>query len=363
LNQASAHLRQRLIDLRVELSKRAQESEREYEQLRQTSRGNEERMSQLEARLEFVETRLDSTVTSVQDLIVNERRVREEHTALLQGKLDSAAAVHEVVINERRAREEHAALVEAKLESALALVRHLVTKDDPTEDKAHALDTFYAAFEDHFRGDPSIVRKRMEPYLTLVRQCEAGTADASIIDLGCGRGEWLELLRDNGFIARGVDMNRVFLDRCRDHGLQVIEGDAIEILDGTPAASVGMVTSMHLVEHLRFERLIALLDAARRALRSGGMLILETPNPENVSVAHHWFYFDPTHRNPIPPEALRWMVEARGFYNARIERLVTARDWTTQPLVPEETPGARAMNTLISSLNAAPDYAIIATRP
>ena len=119
---------------------------------------------------------------------------------------------------------------------------------------------------------------------------------------------------------------------------------------------------MHLVEHLPFERVIALLDEIRRVLRSGGLVLLETPNPENLSVGVCNFYMDPTHRNPLPPEALRWIVEARGFMGARIERLTVARELNAPPLLPDDVPGAASVNVLLASLRVAPDYAIIARK-
>jgi SAM-dependent methyltransferase len=251
-------------------------------------------------------------------------------------------------------KDEHAA-VAAGLQTLLA-------REERAKEEARALDAFYGAFEDRFRGDRAAVRARAEPYLELVREVGAGTSEAPVIDLGCGRGEWLELLRDHGLIGRGVDNNRVFLEMCRGRGLEVIEGDAIENLRATPEASVGAVTSIHLVEHIPFERLIALLDEARRVLRPGGMILLETPNPENLWVAHHFFYMDPTHRNPIPPETLRFIVEARGFYGARIERLTVARELHAPPLLAEDVPGAASMNVLLASLNVAADYAVVARR-
>jgi len=90
---------------------------------------------------------------------------------------------------------------------------------------------------------------------------------------------------------------------------------------------------------------------------------LETPNPENLTVGHHWFYMDPTHRNPLPPEALRWIVEARGFRDVRIERLVLARDQKGPSLLPAYFPGADAVNALIASASAPLDYAIVGKRP
>lgn len=224
------------------------------------------------------------------------------------------------------------------------------------------LDPFYAAFEDRFRGDRNLVRKRAEPYLEWIKQVGAGTAIAPVLDIGCGRGEWLELLRDHGLLARGIDLNRIFADVCRGYGLDIIEGDAISALSAMPAASIGAITSMHLVEHLSFEDLIVLLDEANRVLVPGGLIALETPNPENLLVGSHTFYMDPTHRNPIPPEALRWIVEARGFYGATIERLTVARELNAPALLPQDFPGASSINVLLSSLHAAPDYAIVARK-
>jgi SAM-dependent methyltransferase len=252
--------------------------------------------------------------------------------------------------------------LESKIESLVTPIQSLLTREQRAKEESRALDSFYAAFEDRFRGSREVVRARSEPYLGLVRQAGAGTVEAPVLDVGCGRGEWLELLRDHGMVGRGIDSNRVFIDMCRRSGLDVIEGDAIETLKAMPEASVGAVTSMHLVEHLPFEQIIALLDEARRILRPGGLILLETPNPENLSVGHHFFYMDPTHRNPLPPEALRFIVEARGFEDTRIERLTAARELTAPPLIPEDLPGARSINVLLASLNAPADYAVIGTR-
>lgn len=224
------------------------------------------------------------------------------------------------------------------------------------------LDPFYAAFEDRFRGDRSLVRQRAEPYLDWIKAVGAGTANAPVLDIGCGRGEWLELLREHGLVAKGIDLNRVFADICRGYGLDVIEGDAIAILCAMPSASIGAITSMHLVEHLSFEQMIVLIDEANRVLVPGGLIVLETPNPENLTVSSHTFYMDPTHRNPIPPEALRWIVEARGFYGSTIERLTTARELNAPPLLQDDIPGAQSINALLSSLHAAPDYSIVAKK-
>ena len=244
-----------------------------------------------------------------------------------------------------------------------APIQRLLAREQLSVEQSLALDSFYANFEDRFRGDRAVIRARMEPYLAMVREAGAGSVEAPVIDIGCGRGEWLEVLRDNGCIGRGIDNNRVFVDACRRLGLEVIEGDAIDSLRAMQDGSVGAVTAMHVVEHLPFEHVMALLNEVRRILRPGGLILLETPNPENLSVAHHWFYMDPTHRNPLPPEALCWIVESRGFQDCRIERLTIARDLHALPLLPDDQPGAQSINAVLALLNAAPDYAIVARRP
>jgi SAM-dependent methyltransferase len=225
-----------------------------------------------------------------------------------------------------------------------------------------ALDPLYAAFEDQFRGDPRLVRARAEPYLSIVTDAGMGTADAPVLDLGCGRGEWLELIRENGLVGRGIDNNQVFVQICRGRGLEVIEGDVIQAMAELPAMSIGAITGMHIAEHLPFEVLVRLLDEARRLLVRGGILALETPNPENLQVATKLFYMDPTHRNPLLPEALKWLVSARGFEGARIERWTIARDMEAPPLLDASLPGAESINAMLAQMAVAPDYSIIARR-
>jgi len=243
-----------------------------------------------------------------------------------------------------------------------ATLARIIRAEEQRRENDHALDPMYVAFEEQFRGPRELIRERSLPYLDIVREAEAGTSEAPVLDVGCGRGDWLDILREHSLIARGVDSNRVFLDICRGRGLEVLEGDVVEVLRGLDDGSVGAITGMHIAEHLPFEVLIALLDQAKRVLKVGGILALETPNPENLWVASHLFYMDPTHRNPLPPEALKWMVEARGFAEVRVERWTVARDLGAPTLLEPETPGAASVNVLLRQLHAAPDYAVVARR-
>jgi O-antigen chain-terminating methyltransferase len=228
--------------------------------------------------------------------------------------------------------------------------------------RQRSLDPLYSHFEDRFRGQQEDIRKRAEEYLPLVRQPGIGDPDSPVIDIGSGRGEWLDLLRFAGIHAFGIDTNQTFVAMCRERGLAVTEGDALATLSGLPDASAGAITSMHLVEHLPFETLIELIDQAHRVLKPGGVLVLETPNPENVNVGAHWFYLDPTHRNPLPPAMLQWLVQERGFSAVEIRRLSEHREFVMPDLLSSDVPGATQINDILAGYRAAPDYAVVAWR-
>jgi O-antigen chain-terminating methyltransferase len=129
------------------------------------------------------------------------------------------------------------------------------------------------------------------------------------------------LLQEEGLQAQGVDVNCILVEQCRERGFEAIEGDGIIYLRGLPSASVGAVTGFHIVEHLSLDLLIQLFDETWRVLKPGGMVIFETPNPQNVLVGSSNFYMDPTHRHPIPSPALKFLVEARGFCRVEVVNL------------------------------------------
>jgi O-antigen chain-terminating methyltransferase len=218
------------------------------------------------------------------------------------------------------------------------------------------LDSLYEAFEDEYRGSRADIKQRLVPYLDRLKLTGAGQSETPIVDIGCGRGEWLELLKDNGLTAYGIDVNSMMIERNASLGLDARIADLLEHLRSLDDASRSAITAFHVVEHLPFSVVIDFLDEALRVLRSGGMLILETPNPENMRVGATTFYNDPTHRNPIPPEPLRFIVQHRGFSDAEILRL--------HPAPAEERLKGKGWD--IAHLNALlfgpRDYAILARR-
>ena len=185
----------------------------------------------------------------------------------------------------------------------------------------HQLDSIYLSFEDIFRGNREDIKQRLRVYLPLVKEAGVGASSMPILDVGCGRGEWLELLREENLKAGGMDINRSMLAECRNRGLEVMEGDVLAHLRSLPDASLGAITGFHLVEHLPFEALIAFLDETVRVLKPGGIAVFETPNPENLLVLSRFFYLDPTHHNPIPSHTLKFLVEARGLCRVEVLQL------------------------------------------
>ena len=179
-------------------------------------------------------------------------------------------------------------------------------------------DDLYWSLEKVFRGTREDIKSRQTPYLKYVRSCSVRLEEYPILDLGCGRGEWLEVLRDAGYPARGVERNRLMVEHCRSKTLEVEERDILEYLSVLESESVGFVTVFHVVEHLEHEQLLFLLKQVRRVLRSGGMLLIETPNPENLLVGSCRFYLDPTHKKPIPPDLLRFLVGRYGFIDLEV---------------------------------------------
>jgi O-antigen chain-terminating methyltransferase len=187
-------------------------------------------------------------------------------------------------------------------------------------EERHKLDALYAELEDNFRGSQEEIKERFSAYLPHIKSLDI-TNNMPIVDLGCGRGEWLELLKEEGYRSLGVDTNQVLLDRCRARGLEVVESDALQYLRGLPDNNLSAITGFHIIEHLQIEVLMSLLDEIIRVLRPGGLVLFETPNPENVLVGSNYFYFDPTHRNPLPSLLMKFLLDARGLHRIEVMNL------------------------------------------
>ncbi|MCF7363439.1 class I SAM-dependent methyltransferase [Vibrio diazotrophicus] len=208
---------------------------------------------------------------------------------------------------------------------------------------------FYRAFEDRFRGSRDEIKKRLEcykPYLKFIKNYNDNSPLA--IDIGCGRGEWLEILSSFNIKGTGIDLDSGMLKACTEMNLDVLEGDGISYLKNIESDSISIVSAFHVIEHISFEQLTELVNEAFRVLKRGGLLILETPNPENIIVGINNFYLDPTHEKPIPHQFLKFFTKYHGFsqsvaigVNGNSEEAISSYD-------------------LISGVS--PDYAIISMK-
>ncbi|WP_431482034.1 methyltransferase domain-containing protein [Pseudomonas thivervalensis] len=211
---------------------------------------------------------------------------------------------------------------------------------------------FYRAFEDIHRGSRDLIRKRQEVYLPFINPLKALYPQCLALDLGCGRGEWLELIQSQGFLPRGVDVDEGMLQACQALGLPAEYGDALEALAALGDESQVVVSAFHLVEHIPFTSLQQLVSEALRVLKPAGLLIMETPNPENLLVGTNSFYLDPTHEKPIPHLLLSFLTEYTGFSRSKLVRLQESAALHDVPQL-----------TLMEVLDGvSPDYAIIAQK-
>ena len=224
------------------------------------------------------------------------------------------------------------------------------------EEMPGRLDAFYVSFEDRFRGPREEIKKRVEIYLPFIRKARAGRPEAPVLDVGCGRGEWLELLKEHELQASGVDINSAMLAQCRERKLEVVQSDAIAHLRTLPARSLGAVTGFHIIEHLELEVLMDLLAETLRVLLPGGVAIFESPNCKNLVVGATNFNIDPTHRNPVFPETAQFMLSVHGFEKIQLKYLA--------PVEAKRFTGKDPQSTVLNELLYGPqDFAVIGNKP
>jgi len=231
-----------------------------------------------------------------------------------------------------------------------------------------SLDSYkYVGFEDQFRGSREAIRARLESYLPFF----AGATD--VLDIGCGRGEFLELLAGAGVRARGIDLNHEMAELCRARGLDVTEADAVGYLSTLADASLGGIFAAQVVEHLQPGYLLQVLELAFHKIRPGGRVVLETLNPACWVAFFDSYIRDITHVWPLHPETLKYLVLASGFTRADLEyRSPVAPEDRLQAIAfpddADETLAdlAEAFNANVEKLNARLfthlDYAVIGAR-
>ncbi len=218
-------------------------------------------------------------------------------------------------------------------------------------------------FHDRFRGGQDEIRERQRQYV------EHFSGAKQVLDIGCGRGEFLELLKEAGIEGRGIERSLRMATLCREKGLDVAHGDAFELLAGLPDESLDGIFSAQVIEHLRPGDVLRLVLLCHAKLRPGGVVVLETVNVQCVSVFARSFYMDFTHVWPCHPDAMRYVLESAGFRDTRLTFSSPVDPEAELPILPDQSvfgeattrfnKAARLLNELVLGYQ---DYAVIGHR-
>jgi len=270
-----------------------------------------------------------------------EQAIKARDDALHQNHLNHQA---------RSTAENRVSELEHKLAEANSFREPVPTSLKGETPATNEVDGFYRALEDEFRGAREEIKRRVSVYLPFVRPVAERHPGVLALDLGCGRGELLEVLKEAGIPGEGIDQDTGMLEGCQALSLSVQQGDAIAYLRTQADSSRICVSLIHVVEHIPFDMLRDIVAEAKRVLVPDGILIMETPNPENFMVGSCNFYMDPTHRNPLPPALLAFVPEYYGFEKVKIVRL-------------QEGDEAKEKNSFSAEdllTSVSPDYAVVA---
>jgi O-antigen chain-terminating methyltransferase len=251
-------------------------------------------------------------------------RVHQEQAAALQvlqaQVAEQVGGVHREHTLALQAMRERSSRAERRVRRLLYSLTDGETVEKPSPDQRKTLprnpepDFDYFGFEDRYRGSEEDIKERQRGYV------EYFTREGldQVLDIGCGRGEFLELLREAGIKAQGVDLNLDMVLYCQEKGLDVVREDACVYLNSLPDESLGGIFAAQVIEHLQPNQIIDLVKLCQRKLRAGGPLIFETPNPTCLMVFARSFYMDFSHIRPIHPEPMKFLLESAGFQDIRV---------------------------------------------
>jgi SAM-dependent methyltransferase len=215
--------------------------------------------------------------------------------------------------------------------------------------------SFYVALEDRFRGDQETIEARQVLYVPFV--VDLVDDQFPLVDLGCGRGEWLRVLQRSGIPAKGIDSNPAFVAEGAEGGISVEFGDLVQYLRAANENSIGAISMFQVVEHLPFPVLMEVLGDCARVLRPGGLLLAETPNSLNLRVAASTFWIDPTHQRPLHPELLQFMAKYVGF--SRVDG-VSANELKVGGTELPDDPVGNAMREMRQLVDGHADFTLLA---
>lgn len=229
----------------------------------------------------------------------------------------------------------------------------------------------YCDFENKYRGNEGIIKERLKYYIDQIILPEySQNKQVQVLDLGCGRGEWLELLKEYGYSASGVDVNTAMVLICRKKGLDVVSGELFDYIKLIPDNSRDIVTAFQVIEHIEIDKIDILLREIYRILKPNGLVILETPNTANVEVGCYGFYLDPTHIKPVNSELLKFIAEQSGYTKVEIQywKNKEIEEWWMSILKENngqllESPLFRTIvETIKNNFYVSPDFALVAKK-
>lgn len=235
-------------------------------------------------------------------------------------------------------------------------------KNKDNKDNKDKFDFDYFKFESQFRGSREEIKERQRIYL------EYFIGRKNVVDIGCGRGEFLELLSENGVEAKGIDINIDNVKFCLDNNLSVKQKEAIQYLKTCQDSSLGGIFMAQVVEHMKYSEIIELIKLAEKKLQLGAPFVIETVNPQCLMVYVESFYMDPSHNKPIHPLTLKFLLETSGFPNVGFKYSSPVADEIKIPSLEgkEENSNIDAFNKAIMKFNELMygyrDYAVIASK-
>lgn len=321
-------------------------------------------MTELRAQIGDVQTHQDKLSVKT-DLIQRQAFVQhEEGLSLVRAEMVDLVSNLDDLRAQMVRETTQARIRQAQIDLFLDRVRQtLPAEPDPTTlaRLPDSVDSLYVSFEALFRGSPDLIRTRAEPFVDDVLKIDRSLP---LLDIGCGRGEWLQLLKEHQIDAYGIDLNEHYVRSCKEAGLDVRHEDARFHLAELAPGSLAAVTAFHIFEHLEIPELIEVIDLAIRGLAPSGLLLLETPNPDCLPVGASSFYQDPTHTRPLNPHFLAFLLEARGLANIEVRYEHRAADSINPP--EETTPWAADIRPVVDLINkwlvGPMDYAVLGRR-
>jgi len=203
----------------------------------------------------------------------------------------------------------------------------------------------YYACGERVGGAAEVERALYAPFVELFTGCQ------DVLDLGCGKGVFLSLLRGKGISGRGVDLDEDMVAACRGAGQTVVQMEALAYLESLADESVGGIFSSHLIEHLPKRKMVRFLELCHPKLRPNAPLVIVTPNAAGLSIFHQTFYKDITHRQPIHPEALRFLLEATGFHDIQVRFLSATPEEQRLRLCDLDNAADESQRAILESMN------------